>query len=248
MRQTTYALLLALVLVSTIGSASTDAVDDTGSDAIHPPTPIDGWVSASSAIEDGVLRLERFDEAARSAVERQYFRRNVSAPTETEGSHSGGESSRCDFVIVTSSGVPTADPAREMREASVAFVGRVVAMEPGFFRGDLKTLTAIEVSRWLTPPQGAEPPGVVYWIQSDAELTFDGTTYCRRGPLRERPNRGHELLVATRNVLQREPLLLLPYAQQVFFETEAGTAFVTGRQRAEEQPWPEFLEAMVEEG
>ena len=183
---------------------------------------LERWVPASEAFADGELRQGLFSPEERAQINTWLREGEGSGPPDgpvTREKHATPEG--CDLLIVTSAGIESPDVAESLAKASVALTGTVTSLEPGLYRGRLATLVSVEVARWLTAPEAAHPPTVVRFIHGDTRVTIGGRSYCHRVAGRtERLDIGRGVVVATANVLQEEPLLLLPYESELFFETE----------------------------
>jgi hypothetical protein len=171
------------------------------------------WIPAEQAIVGGRVQEELLDPAARTEVRSWLSAKSA----ETESSNLKATSG-CDVLLVTSSGVETADPRQALKNANLAFLGIVKEVKTGLFRGRITSLVSVQVDQWIKAPFSAQP-STIYFLNDDAALTIGETTYCRRTLRKDRLAAGQRVFLATSNVVQKDPLLLLPYGNQLFFET-----------------------------
>lgn len=209
-----------LMLAALLLAPTTEALAQAPAEG-EAPAGLKHWVPASEALTDGELREGLFTPGERSEIETWLRAPEALEPPEDPAIRERyATPEECDVLIVTSAGIESPDVAESLANASVAFTGTVTSSEPGLYRGRLATLVSVEVARWLKAPETARAPTVVRFIHGDARATIGGRSYCQR--LAGRTDRlaiSRRVVVATSNLLQEDPLLLLPYASELFFET-----------------------------
>jgi hypothetical protein len=125
----------------------------------------------------------------------------------------------CDVVVVTSAGAEAMEPEKALAEARLGVLGTVTAIEQGLFRGRIASIVTVQVDRWMKAPVELARPLTISFLREEGDLTVSDTTYCRRGTRKDRLSVGRRVFLASSTILQEEPLLLLPYDRQLFFET-----------------------------
>lgn len=221
--------LLALVLLASTGVPGVAA--DQPNSVRYPGQVLSHWLPLSEAVVEGEVQAQRLPLEDRSALEGWLSDRSLPmADTTNVPSDSSRRLETCDVEFVTSAGPldPNADKA--LAEASTALVGTIEAIETGLFHGRLATLVTVDVERWLKWQDDRSPPSRIRFVDTAARARIEGRTYCFRDAERnEALVIGSRVFTATSNHLESEPLVLFPYANQLYFET------------AKKEVWPRVL-------
>lgn len=206
MKRTEIALLVALSLTHAARASAADS-------------RLDHWVPADQAVVEGQLAVSTFDSDALREMERWLL---LEKPKRTAPSGSlSPADANCDQITVSMFERELVHPAKLLSEGLYSAVGRVASTEVGVFRGRVTTLITVTVDRWLRFP-GADPPPTVRYFAEEGEIDIGHIRYCRRGFRNDPVVPGGRIFLATSNVLQDQPLALLPYDNQVFYETSKG--------------------------
>ena len=203
------------------------------------------WVPAEQAVIGGRVQEELLDPAERVEVHSWLRPRPRDAAEGAIPKSSGSAMSGCDVVVVTSAGAENTEVAKALDEATFGLLGTVSEIRPGLFHGRIAALVSVQVDQWIKAPAASSQPASVHFIYDDAALTVDGMTYCRRSTRKDRLTLGRRVFLASSNVLQEAPLLLLPYDRQLFFETAKRNVSAPGTATAQTAgSWADFEEGV----
>lgn len=195
------------------------------------------WVPADQVVVEGQLAVSAFDSDALREME-HWLLPEKPKRTVPSGSLSPADAN-CDQITVSMYERELVHPAKLLSEVLYSALGRVASTEVGVYRGRVTTLVTVTVDRWLRFP-GFDPPPTVRYFAEEGEIEIGQIRYCRRGFRSEAVVPGGRILLATSNVLQDQPLALLPYDNQVFYETSKGSVSLGAAGK------PEWAESWLE--
>jgi hypothetical protein len=231
------ALCLALLLTSSLPATAEE--------------PLAHWVPADQAVVDGQLVLSAFDDRALFEMERWLMAKLPQSPCEQ--APTGSAEADCDMITVSLDHRVLVAPEKVLAEAHYAAFGTVTRISHGLFQGRVATVVTVRPDRWLrSPSQG--PPEWVHFLSSDAKISINGIRYCAKGHRKDLLKPGRRVFFGTQNVIQAQPLFLLPYDTELFFETDQGAVSIGVEERPEwsknwlrfeAQLWHDFLNFRV---
>ncbi len=234
--------LLLLLLLAPLPLCSQDR-------AIPSDNALRNWVPAARAVVGGEVQEELFSPADKIEI-RSWLRdpRSGNTPSDPRTSKSTAPSKAgCDVLLVTSAGNDTVEPVKALEEADYGVLGAVTAIEPGLFHGRIASIVTVQVDEWLQAPGGFSRPATIHFVYEDSRLTVGGTTYCSQGARKDRLALGRRVFLATSNLLQDNPVLLLPYDRQLFFETASQGVSAPGQAAQARKNWSDF-ETRIKQG
>lgn len=212
------------------------------------PEPYPLWVSGRTAVSDGRLRSDLFSEEQLDELE-YLLLYAIGLGDGLEGSSQLPEpEAECDTYELQVTKPRPAEPFPVLlKESVVAFTGVVQDRESGFLQGRLSSLLEVEVAEILKQEEGFTVPQTVLVQFGGASVVVgDKLLYTRSRRHPEEPVVGGHILVFARVLANREPLVVIPDDSLLFFETEAGSVSLPGRQRPMNPPEWDFIEERVQ--
>jgi hypothetical protein len=232
--------LLLLLILAPLPLCSQDRAVSSGEAFRH-------WVPAERAVVGGEIQEGLLSPAGKVEI-RSWLRKDGAVPSDPKAPKATDPSKAgCDVLLVTSAGNESAEPAKALEEAAYGVLGAVTAIEPGLFRGRIASIVTVEVDEWLQAPEAFSRPATLHFVYEDARLTVGDTTYCRQGARKDRLAVGRQVFLATSTLLQENPVLLLPYDRQLFFETANQGVSAPGKAAQARKSWSDF-EALFKQG
>jgi hypothetical protein len=203
------------------------------------------WIPAEQAVIDGRVQEGLLDPAEKVEVHSWLRPKPRDAAEGAAPKSSRSAMNGCDVVVVTSAGTESSGAAEALDEATFGLLGTVSEIKPGLFHGRIAALVGVQVDQWIKAPATSSQPAIVHFVYDDAALTVDGTTYCRRSTRKDHLTLGRRVFLASSNVMQETPLLLLPYDRQLFFETAKRNVSAPGLAAAQAAgSWADFEEGV----
>lgn len=193
------------------------------------------WVEAGRAVVQGGLQTDMFSSMALSHLRwamRPAKKQAGPAPPRPKGAPSHppeANEALCETWISTPNEWAVSDFSLEalLEHSELAFLGTVVDVQEGFLYGFEALLFAVSVGEVLQsqrPGGEVEPGSTIYVSYPYASIRIGDQMLCRRGPrYPERPAVGRRILVFAGEVLDREPWVVKPADDELFFESGEGT-------------------------
>lgn len=198
------------------------------------------WISQAELWARGRGVLDDLPSSARVAAA-ELFR---AAESVEEASAEG-----CHVVISEGGGSkPEVVAANKAETASHAFIGEVLASEPGLAQGSPATLYEVRVEHVLRWPEDAVLSQTAFVLHYGGPVVIEGRVFCAESASRGRalPQLGLEVAILVDEALVDLPVLIHARSGSLYFETPQRTTAATGNHEEAEQPdWADFVQVLL---
>jgi hypothetical protein len=222
-------LSICLLLLLTLSGAGNAEIPNQIPAAEQGKSPI--WVSAQDATTpDGRFKSELFNPVDELGVH-QYLEAAKKART-TAGLSEKQSTAGCQSWIVFPESTGGEAPTLEglLRDSTLAFLGTVEDQQQGFYHGHPNSLLQIRVEKILKAPEGYGDLSSVFATYPQVAMRVGREMICMRADrYPARPLTGKGILIFTSNIPDKEPLVVAPESDGIFFEDEQGNVVLPKR-------------------
>lgn len=209
------------------------------------------WLSSGEAVDaGGEIRADQLEPLAKANLERRLARERKARADAGALEKTGSETCHSYTLVPAHPVVPQLTFESLLDYARLAFVGVVEDRDQGFYHGHPNSLLEIRVEKVLKAPPDLQGVTRLYATFPHVEMKVGSEMVCVRSErYPQEPIPGKRIMIFTDNIPDRDPLIVAPNTEGIFFEGMEDSALLPKRfhETMDSSSWEALVERAIEE-